>query len=273
MTAPHPQPALSLWTGQTVHVRYHPFERRFAYDLVLIDLDIDRLDEAAASSALFSVNAPGLFSFRSEDHGPKQKDAPLRPWAEAELAKAGVTLDGGAIRLVTFPRHLFYKFAPLSLWYGYGPDGDLRGILYEVNNTFGETHCYVAAVSGGRNAHTAPKAFHVSPFFDVTGTYRFTLRSPEEKLGVVVESLKDETCLHMANITARRRPATGANLLKLAVTNPFSTLGVTLGIHWQALKIWLRGAAYRRKPAPPKSGTTIALPLQISNSDTRKDAA
>ena len=90
---------------------------------------------------------------------------------------------------------------------------------------------------------------------------------------MVVESLKDETCLHMANITARRRPATGANLLKLAVTNPLSTLGVTLGIHWQALKIWLRGAAYRRKPAPPKSGTTIALPLQISNSDTRKDAA
>ena len=110
MTAPHQQPALSLWTGQTVHVRYHPFERRFAYDLVL-----DRLDEVAASSALFSVNAPGLFSFRSEDHGPKQKDAPLRPWAEAELAKAGVTLDSGAIRLVTFPRHLFYKFAPLSL--------------------------------------------------------------------------------------------------------------------------------------------------------------
>ena len=76
MTNAHPQPALSLWKGQTVHVRYQPFERRFAYDLVLIDLDIDRLDEAAASSALFSVNAPGLFAFRTEDHGAKQKGAP-----------------------------------------------------------------------------------------------------------------------------------------------------------------------------------------------------
>lgn len=267
------QPALSLWTGQTVHVRYTPFERRFAYKLVLIDLDIDRLDEAAASSALFSVNAPGLFAFRTQDHGPKQAGAPLRPWAEAELAKAGVSLDGGVIRLVTFPRHLFYKFAPLSLWYGYGPDGALRGIIYEVNNTFGESHCYVAAVQDGRNRHSAPKSFHVSPFFDVTGTYRFTLRSPEDKLGVVVESLKDGKSLHMANITARRRPASGANLFKLALTNPLSTLGVTIGIHWQALKIWLRGAGYRSKPNPPESTSTIALPLQIRNAGKRRDAA
>ncbi len=273
MTGPAPLPALVLWTGQTVHVRYQPFERRFSYDLVLIDMDIDRLDEAAASSTLFSVNAPGLFAFRTADHGPKQVGIPLRPWAEAELARAGVSLDGGAIRLVTFPRHLFYKFAPLSLWYGYGPDGALRGIIYEVNNTFGERHCYVAAVQPGRNAHMAPKAFHVSPFFDVTGTYRFTLRSPEDKLGVVVESLKNGTCLHMANITARRHAATGTNLLKLSLTNPLSTLGVAVGIHWQALKIWLRGAGYRRKPPPPASGTTIALPLQMRNSEKREDAA
>ncbi|HCX10839.1 MAG TPA: hypothetical protein DHU81_10980, partial [Hyphomonas sp.] len=165
------------------------------------------------------------------------------------------------------------KFAPLSLWYGYGPDGDLRGIIYEVNNTFGETHRYVAAVNPGRNAHSAPKSFHVSPFLDVTGTYRFTLRSPEDKLGVVVESLRHEKRLHMANITARRMPATSANLLKLAVTNPLSTLGVTLGIHWQALKVWIRGAAYRPKPAPPETGTTIALSQQIRNADKRKDAA
>lgn len=273
MTDPRALPALTLWTGQTVHVRYTPFERRFAYRLVLIDLDIDRLDEAAAGSSLFNVNAPGLFSFRTEDHGPKQASAPLRPWAEAQLASAGVSLDGGAIRLVTFPRHLFYKFAPLSLWYGYGPKGDLRGIIYEVNNTFGERHCYVAATSAGRTRHSAPKSFHVSPFFDVTGTYRFTLRSPENKLGVVVESLKDGACLHMANITARRLPATPGNLLRLALSNPLSTLGVTVGIHWQAVKIWLRGAGYRRKPSPPDSGTTIALPEKIRNSEKRKDAA
>lgn len=267
------RPALHLWTGRTVHERCTPFVRRFAYDLLLIDIDIDRLDEAAATSPLFSVNAPGLYAFREADHGPKEKGAPLRPWAESMYARAGVALEGGDIRLVTFPRHLFYRFAPISLWYGYGPDGGLRGIIYEVNNTFGESHCYVARTQDGRARHTAPKSFHVSPFFDVTGTYRFTLRPPGAKLSCTVESMQDGTRLHMANIVARRRAATTASLLHHTLRNPLSTLGVTLAIHWQALKTWLKGARYRRKPAPPKTSATIAISLQGRNVVDRKDAA
>ena len=266
-------PALSLWVGRTVHARFTPFERKFAYDLVLIDIDIDRLDEAAAASPIFSINAAGLFAFHECDHGPKSKGEPLRPWAETLYARAGVSLDGGAIRLVTFPRHLFYKFAPISLWYGYGPDGDLRGIIYEVNNTFGESHCYVARVGDGRSQHAARKNFHVSPFFDVTGFYRFTLRAPTEKLSVVVDNIKDGTRLHMANIAARRHEATNGNLLRYALQNPFSTLGVTMAIHWQALKTWAKGARYRRKPSPPESPATIAMSAHMGNDDNRKDAA
>ena len=265
-------PALNLWKGQTVHARYVPFERRFAYDLALIDIDIDRLEEAGRQSAFFSVDRPNLFSFSRKDHGARA-DIPLRPWAEDMLSKAGVKLDGGAIRLVTLPRHLFYKFSPISLWYGYGPAGDLRGIIYEVNNTFGDTHSYVAAVSGNRSRHESDKAFHVSPFFDVTGTYRFTLRAPDDRLGVVVESLKDGTRLHMANITARRQPATTRTLLATTLYRPFSTLGVTLGIHWQALKIWLRGAKYRSRPTPPEHAATLAVAPAGNAPQIKKDAA
>jgi len=265
-------PALNLWKGKTVHARYVPFERRFAYDLALMDIDIDRLDEAGRQSALFSVERPNLFSFSRKDHGARD-GLPLRPWAEQMFAMAGVKLDGGAIRLVTLPRHLFYKFSPISLWYGYGPSGGLRGIIYEVNNTFGDTHSYVAAVTGNRSQHEAGKAFHVSPFFDVTGTYRFTLRAPDDRLGVVVESLKHGTRLHMANIIARRQPATTGTLLATAVTRPFSTLGVTLGIHWQALKIWLRGAKYRSRPHPPEQAATLAAGSSADAPQITKDAA
>mgnify|MGYP003627038726 FL=1 len=265
-------PALSLWKGQTAHARYVPFERRFAYNVTLIDIDIDRLDAAARQTPLFSVDKPGLFSFHRRDHGARTDD-PLRPWAERVLAKAGVELDCGAIRLVTFPRQLFYKFAPISLWYGYGPSGDLRGIIYEVNNTFGETHAYAAAVSGDRSQHEADKAFHVSPFFDVTGTYRFTLRAPTDRLGIVVESLKDGARLHMANITARRRAATTGTLLSIALATPLATLGVTLAIHWQALKIWLRGARYRSRPALPAASISLAKPLETPSPTLTKDAA
>jgi hypothetical protein len=265
-------PALNLWKGQTVHARYVPFKRRFAYDLALIDVDIDRLVEADGQTAFFSVDKPNLFSFARKDHGARA-DVPLRPWAEDMLAKAGVALDGGAIRLVTLPRHLFYKFSPISLWYGYSPAGDLRGIIYEVNNTFGDTHSYVAAVTGNRSQHEAGKAFHVSPFFDVTGTYRFTLRAPDDRLGVVVESLKDGTRLHMANIIARRQPATARTLVATTLSRPFSTLGVTLGIHWQALKIWLRGAKYRPRPTPPGQAASVAAVTAFPDTQIKKDAA
>jgi len=256
-------PALSAFKGRTTHVRYMPFERRFAYGLFLIDIDIDRLGEADKASALFSVDKPNLFSFRRKDHGARI-DQPLRPWAEEKFKAAQVELNGGAVRLITFARHLFYKFAPISLWFGYGPDGDLRGVIYEVNNTFGETHAYVAAVTQAREQHVSDKRLHVSPFFDVTGKYRFTLRAPEQGLGVVVESIVDGTCVHMANIKAKRQKMSTAQLLKTAITRPFASLGVSLAIHWEAFHIWRRGAGYRSRPPLAETDTTCATSTRAS---------
>ncbi len=252
------QPPLTLWKGRTHHKRFVPFERAFSYEIVLIDLDIDRLQEAGRMSVLFGVNKTGLFSFREADHGALDPSISLRQWAEGQFATAGVELDGGTIRLVTFARHLFYKFAPLSLWYGYAQDGRLAGVIYEVRNTFGERHCYVAAIKGARSVHAAPKAFHVSPFFDVSGQYRFTLREPATTLDVVVENIKDGERSHLANIKARIHDATTANLMKLALTNPLSSIGVTFAIHWQALLLWLKGAKYHSRPAKPGPIATVA---------------
>ena len=111
------QSPLRLWKGHTLHQRSVPFEHRFKYGLALIDVDIDRLDAAHDQSVLFSIDRSNLFSFNRKDHG-ERKAGDLRPWAEAEFAKAGIDLNGGTIRLVTFPRHVFYKFAPISLWLG-----------------------------------------------------------------------------------------------------------------------------------------------------------
>ncbi len=250
--------ALSLWAGQTVHKRFVPFERSFSYKLTLIDLDIDQLAAAGKVSRFFSVNTPGVFSFRSSDHGPRSPRAPLRPWAEEQFAKAGIDLGGGTIRLVTFARHFFYKFAPISLWYGYDRSAHLKGIIYEVNNTFGEHHCYVAPIEAARAQHMADKALHVSPFFDVTGQYAFILRDPDDTLDVVVTNMKNGVRTHMANIKARRVAVTDSALLSLATRNLFSSLGVTAAIHWQALLLWMRGAKYHAKPPPPTAVTSVA---------------
>ncbi|NQY96176.1 MAG: DUF1365 domain-containing protein [Henriciella sp.] len=251
-------PALRLWRGHTVHQRSVPFEHRFKYGLALIDVDIDRLNEADQQSTVFSVDGSNLFSFNRKDHGARER-APLRPWAEQQFSNAGIDLKGGVIRLVTFPRHAFYKFAPISLWLGHGPDGALEGILYEVNNTFGETHVYVAETpDGSRHQHQTDKVFHVSPFFDVSGTYQFTLRWSDTDLRLIVATQKDGAQTHMATIAAKAQPATAASFTKLALTKPLSTLAVTLGIHWQALKLWIKGAKYHSKPKQSAVRTTIA---------------
>lgn len=253
-------PALRLLKGHTVHQRSVPFTHRFKYELALIDIDIDRLDQAQRSSHLFGVDQTRLFSFNRRDHGAR-KTEPLRPWAEAQFENAGIDLDGGAIRLVTFPRHVFYKFAPISLWLSHDLEGALNGILYEVNNTFGETHIYAAATPDSvRNQHATDKVFHVSPFFDISGTYKFTLKWTKDGLNLIVASMKDAQQTHVATINAKAQPATSAAFANLAVTKPLSSLGVTAGIHWQALKLWLKGAKYHSKPKQSSVRTTIATP-------------
>lgn len=252
-------PALRLVLGQTVHARFVPFLQRFNYRIFMIDLDIDRLADAAQTSPLFAVDALSLYGVRTRDHGARRTGS-LRPWAEARLESAGVQAKDLSIRLVTFPRHALYRFAPLSLWLASDAGGQLRGIIYEVNNTFGETHAYVAPVPES-GVMEADKLFHVSPFFDVSGKYRFKLRQTEGRLSLIIDTLVDGTRTHMASIQAHYRPASTRALALSAITRPLSSLGVTAGIHWEALRVWLRGAKYRSKPAPLKTGHTLARPV------------
>nr|WP_225908120.1 DUF1365 domain-containing protein [Hyphomonas sediminis] len=250
-----------MWKGKTVHQRFAPFLRRFDYKIALIDLDIDRLDEADKLGWAFGVDRSALYCFHRKDHGPRKAGADLRTWAAEMLGGAGVDVSGGTIRLVTFPKHMFFKFAPLSVWFGYNPSGQLSGVIYEVNNTFGEHHCYVAPINAERAVHEADKSFHVSPFMDVSGKYRFALQTPGDTLHLTVENRENGERIHLATIAARRQPSTKAAFAKLALMQPFASIGVIIGIHWEALRVWMRGAGYRRKPSPPTTSATVAQPI------------
>ena len=251
---------ISLLAGHTVHQRFTPFEHRFSYRIDLVDIDVDALPAAGESSKLFSIDRPNLFSFKCADHGDRS-GMKLRAWAEAKLHEAGIELAGGALRLLTFPRHAFYKFAPISIWRGYGPNGDLRGVIYEVNNTFGDSHCYVAALDSDetRHQHASDKRLHVSPFFDVSGQYKFTLREDEHSFKLLVESRdRSDSKAHIATLQGRKRPLNSGALMRLAITKPLSSLGVSLAIHWQALILLIKGAKYHRRPKPPEHALTVA---------------
>lgn len=263
-------PPARLWFGTTTHVREKPFRRSFKHRIAMLELDIDRLAEAGQLSPLFSVGKGAAISFRETDNGARNSSVPLRVWAEARLAEAGVGLDGGMIRLVTFPRVLGYGFAPISIWYGHGPAGELRGVIYEVHNTFGETHSYVTAYGGADARERAEKAFHVSPFLDVNGQYRFSLRPEDDFMGLTVENIGADGRHHIASLAVQPADLTTAAILKWLVRMPISGLGVMIAIHWQALRLLLKGARYRDKPEQRAVRTTLTRPEETATRAANK---
>lgn len=255
-------PAARLWFGRTVHQRELPFVRRFSHRVAMLEIDVDRLPEASGLSRLFAVDRGAAVSFHSRDHGARDSALPLRAWAEARFAQAGVALEDGALRLLSFPRVLGFGFAPISLWLGHGPDGDLRGVIYEVHNTFGETHCYVSAFDPSDPRTLADKEFFVSPFFDVNGGYRFTLRPPNgresgDQMRLVVENMATEGRAHVAALNLRATALSSAAILRWLAAMPISGLGVVIAIHWQAAWLWLKGARFRAKPLQMLKRTTL----------------
>ena len=244
----------SLYRSEVMHRRLFPVRYRFAYRVYSLLLDIDRLDEAAAGSRVFGHNRPNLFAFYDRDHGPRDGSA-LRPWIDALLSRAGIELAGGRVELLCFPRVLGYVFNPLSIWYCHHRDGSLRAVLCEVSNTFGESHAYLLHDHGRpmqwpvRDQHD--KDFHVSPFIGMDARYHFRLGEPGEQLQVMIREFQDDALMLAAAQVGHRRPFTTGELLKAALAIPFMTFKVMALIHWQALKIWLKGARFYRKPAPP----------------------
>lgn len=225
---------------------------RFVYRIFYLLLDVDRLDELHLKRRFFSHNRRNLLSICDRDHGDGKG---LRAWAERMLTGAGIALDGGRIRLLCMPRVLGMSFNPISIWYCEHRDGTLRAVIAEVNNTFGERHSYLLASGGAPLAYLSPqdkdKCFHVSPFFDLVGRYRFTLSEPGETLRVIINETRDGVPILDATLAGERRELTDAAMLKQVLAMPFLMLKVVAGIHWEALKLWLRGAKFHSKPPPP----------------------
>jgi hypothetical protein len=244
-----------LYVGEVMHRRFFPVRYRFAYRVFSLLLDIDRIDAAARATAIFSHNRFNLLAFHDADHGPHD-GSPLRPWLERSLARFGVELEGGRVDLLCFPRVLGYTFNPLAIWYCRHRDGSLRAVLLEVSNTFGERHGYLLHDNGAPLAwpvrQARAKCFHVSPFVGMQAEYRFRLSEPGERLEIGIRELQDDRLMLVAAQVGRAEPFTSASLLRALLAVPFLTLKVMAMIHWQALKIWLRGATYFPKPTPPR---------------------
>lgn len=251
-----------LYTGVVSHRRFVPKPHALRYRMFMALLDIDELDALGQRLRLFSRNRFNLFSFHDGDHLPKHAPAgrTLRATVEQTLDGLGLAPDGGAIRLLSLPRILGFAFNPLSVYFCYRPDGTLKATLYEVNNTFGERHTYAIPVEAGAQAvitQRCGKAFYVSPFLDMDMTYDFRVVAPCERVSVAVDGSKAAARTLAASFAGERVPLTDGRLLKAFLAYPLMNVMVVAGIHWEALKLWIKGIGPRTRPAPPQNPVSL----------------
>lgn len=259
--------AAVLYSFRVMHRRRVAPLYRFVYRIFSVLFDIDRLDELHAGRRLFSHNRFNLLSLYDRDFG-RGESGELRSWAESVCAGQGIELAGGRIRLLAQPRMFGWAFNPVSFWYCEHADGSLRAIIAEVRNTFGEKHSYLlSSASTGPDASAGrplpyglvlekEKCFHVSPLFDLVGRYHFTFGEPGERLLVKLDETREGLPLIDTAMVGRARPFSDAVMLRQLLGMPVQAVKVLAGIHWQALKIWLRGARFHKKPLPPSAEVT-----------------
>jgi uncharacterized protein len=243
-------PSSALFLGSVVHRRLKPRRHRLRYRAYWLFLDLEDVDRLDGKLRLFSRNRFNLFAFYDRDHREAARDD-LRTEIVDAVRNAGIVLDHGRICVLTMPRVLGYVFNPLSTYFCYAADGRLAAVVYEVHNTFGGRHRYALAVEaeakdgGGPVVQRCAKRFYVSPFMDMELNYSFRVRRPGERVSVVISASDKAGPVLVAGMSGERRELTDAALLRLFLTIPALTLKVIVGIHWEALRLWLKGVRLR----------------------------
>jgi uncharacterized protein len=250
----------ALYVGAVMHRRLRPIVHQFRYRAFWLLIDLDELPALTARLRLFAHNRFNLFALHDTDQGDGGA-TPLRVQAERHLSEAGVDIADGRIRLLCMPRTLGYSFNPISIYFCHRLGGELAAIIYEVHNTFGERHSYVCSVETKIDAirQNSRKTFYVSPFMDMDLVYDFRLNVPAERVAVGISASKGGQRVLHACLTAGRRELTDSALLKLFFSIPLITAKVTLAIHWEALRLWLKGMRLRNRPSPPARTATLAV--------------
>jgi len=251
--------ASALYVGEVAHRRLRPKRHALRYRTYAMLIDLDELPALGRSLRLFSHNRFNIFSLCDRDYGAAEA-VPLRAQIEGYMREAGLSPDGGAIRLLTMPRVLGYAFNPLSLYFCYGRDGPLKAILYEVSNTFGQRHGYFLPVEGPSTdpiRQSCAKQFYVSPFLAMDMAYEFVVSPPGRSVSITVIERDRDGVILTATQKQSRVPLTNAALARLFFGNPFLTLKVIGGIHFEAARLWAKGLRVVPRPAAPDCPVTV----------------
>jgi DUF1365 family protein len=242
--------------GETTHARRGSIKHAFRYgvDFVLIDPE-----NGARGPWLFSRNQFNLASVLDRDHGGPLRAGRGADWAREVFASRGLGRSDVQLLLLTQPRMFGYVFNPVSFWLAMQAD-DLVAVIAEVSTPFDDRHSYMCHLDGfapitKTHRITTPKSLHVSPFQEVKGTYEFIFDIQPDRIAIRILHCNADRGV-VATLTGKRTPLTSSGILKAAIRRPLGAMRTTILIHWQALRLKLKGAKYRTRPTPPKTEVT-----------------
>lgn len=283
----------AIYRGRVSHHRFLPKDHSFRYRISSWLVDLDELQQLAGRRGwrwLFGYNRPALWSIYDADHGrlvskndgepAAQTPIPLREHVTQTCLANGQQIPA-RIALLSFPRFLGFTFNPLALFYCYDRQNELFAVIHQVTNTFHQRHHYFIPVESpskqtrddGEPATAvlqhANKILYVSPFMPHQGRYQFTLVPPAAEVGVKIDYFDTHQHLLTADLQGKRHPLTLKTLLVESIRTPLLPIKVVAAIHWQALKLWLKGIPVQPKPnqstdsssrgssTPPVKETTV----------------
>ncbi len=254
----------AIYTGHVRHRRFSPVPHAFNYRLFMMYVDLDELPTVFENRWFWSVDRTNLASFRRRDHVGDPiipLDESIRQLVEAKTGHRPT----GPIRLLTHLRYFGYVFNPVSFYFCYDrSDGYVNTIVAEITNTpWGERHCYVLGpednrANGRRKHYRLDKAFHISPFMDMGIVYDWRFTEPTSQLAIHMENLQDGRPFFDATMRLERQELSGSSLVRVLVQYPLMTAKVIGAIHWQALRLWIKGVPLFAHPKKGKGPSPVA---------------
>jgi DUF1365 family protein len=245
---------IQLLEAKIFHERMRPRHNRFGYGALYCLVPLAEL--TARRSGPVALNRFGLFSIRQGDYGEMGETPAIH--IQKILDEHHLTEADGEVKLMTLPRVLGYGFNPVSFWLCHDRNGGLRVVVAEVNNTFGERHSYLCRhddhrAIGGGDSIRARKVFHVSPFLAVEGQYVFRFALDPDRAAISIDLEDGEGLVLRTSVSGRLMPMTRAALWAVLLRNPLYPIKVIGLIHYQAIKLFLKGLRHFHKPPPPAS--------------------
>ena len=246
-----------IYDGKVIHRRFKPKEHYFKYKVFSLLIDIDELEIIQKKIKIFSYNKFNIISFFDIDHGPRD-GTPIKDWVIDNLKKIGINNEKIQIKLFCYPRIFGYVFNPLSIFFVYDQNSKLISILYEVKNTFGEQHTYVFKTNDDKIiTNDCTKKFHVSPFINMECQYYFRVLKNSEKISIIIDQNDNEGKLLYASQDGKAKDFNEKNLIISYISHPLMTLMIIAAIHYEALKLWLKGIKIIKRKLKIKNNISI----------------